>query len=340
MAVGGMDLNLLCILEALLEEGNVTRAGARVGMPQPAMSTALARLRRHYKDELLVRAGNGYVLTPLARSLLPSVRESARLTGRALSPADRRQPPPGGHTFTVGLSDYSVTVIAGSLLRRVRDLAPDVRISLRQVAASITDDDRELLGCDLLVAPTAPRPEILEAAVIWRDRLVYVADPANPRLRDGRLTMADLAAAPHAAVRLPQGQPDPAAAALTRHGITPDIVVTAAGWLSLPFLVAGTDLLAAVPERLARRIATAAGTTVIDPPFGPLELTETAWWHPMRATDPALTWLRTTLSEAAALLDDRLLDPDRVVAADRLEQANRDHVREDGGAAVGEERQR
>ncbi|HTU05993.1 MAG TPA: LysR substrate-binding domain-containing protein, partial [Trebonia sp.] len=135
--------------------------------------------------------------------------------------------------------------------------------------------------------------------VIWRDRLVYVADPANPRLRDGRLTMADLAAAPHAAVRLPQGQPDPAAAALTRHGITPDIVVTAAGWLSLPFLVAGTDLLAAVPERLARRIATAAGTTVIDPPFGPLELTETAWWHPMRATDPALTWLRTTLSEVA-----------------------------------------
>ena len=70
MALGGIDLNLLVILQALIEEGSVTRAGMRVGMPQPAMSTALARLRRHYKDELLVRTANGYELTPLARSLL------------------------------------------------------------------------------------------------------------------------------------------------------------------------------------------------------------------------------------------------------------------------------
>lgn len=294
MAVGGIDLNLLVILQALLEEGNVSRAGARVGMPQPAMSTALARLRRHYKDELLLRAGNGYTLTPLARSLLPSVRESARLAGRAFFPGDHR--PPEGHAFTAGLSGYSVAVLAGPLLRRVRELAPHVRIEILPVPASTAGDDRALLGCDLLLAPAVPRPDILQAEVVARDRLVYVADPGNPRLRDGRLSLADLAAAPHAAARLP----DPAAAALDRLGITPDVVVTTAGWLALPFLVAGTDLIAAVPERLARRVAAAAGTTVIDPPFGPVELTETAWWHPMRATDPALTWLRTVLKETIA----------------------------------------
>ena len=87
MALGGIDLNLLVILQALLEEGNVTRAGARLGLPQPAMSNALARLRRHYRDELLLRIGNGYDLTPLARSLLPSVQESARLIGHR-SPSD------------------------------------------------------------------------------------------------------------------------------------------------------------------------------------------------------------------------------------------------------------
>jgi DNA-binding transcriptional LysR family regulator len=161
--------------------------------------------------------------------------------------------------------------------------------------------------------------------VIWRDRLVYVADPGNPRLRDGRLSLADLAAAPHAAARLPYGQfpggvwggrppdglcqPDPAAAALARHGITPDVVVTTDGWLTLPFLVAGTDLVAAVPERLARRVAATAGTTAIDPPFGPIELTETAWWHPMRGTDPALSWLRTTMHETAAFLSETCPSP-------------------------------
>jgi DNA-binding transcriptional LysR family regulator len=301
LTVGGIDLNLLVVLQALLEEGNVTRAGARVGMPQPAMSNALARLRRHYRDELLLRAGNGYALTPLARSLLPSVQESVRMAGYAFSPVGQRQPPPGDRTFTVGLSDYSVTVLAAPLLRRVRALAPGARVSLLPVAAPDGDDDRALLGCDLLVAPEAPRREVLRSEVVVRDRFVYVADPANPRLRDGRLSLADLAAAPHAAARLPHGQPDPAAA-LAQHGITPDVVVTTAGWLTLPFLVSGTDLVAAVPERIARKVAAAAGTTVIDPPFGPVELTETAWWHPMRATDPALTWLRTTLKETAALL--------------------------------------
>src|SRR5262245_21906304 len=101
MALGGIDLNLLVILQALLEEGNVTRAGVRLGMPQPAVSNALARLRRHYRDELLVRAGNGYELSPLARSLLPSVQESTRRIGRSLSPRLADQPPIGDRMFTV-----------------------------------------------------------------------------------------------------------------------------------------------------------------------------------------------------------------------------------------------
>ena len=110
MALGGTDLNLLVILQALIEEGSVTRAGMRVGMPQPAVSTALARLRRHYKDELLVRTQNGYELTPLARSLLPSVQESTRLITHAFIPA-QCLPPADEHAFTLCLSDYSMTIL-------------------------------------------------------------------------------------------------------------------------------------------------------------------------------------------------------------------------------------
>ena len=131
-----------------------------------------------------------------------------------------------------------------------------------------------------------------------RDRVVYVADPANPRLRasaDGtwRLTAEDLATLPHGATRLPQAEL--VTAALDRVGVTPNVVLTAGGWLPLPFLVAGTDLVAAVPERLARRVSGAAGVTVTEPPFGAVELVEVAWWHPMHATDPALSWLRAII---------------------------------------------
>ena len=129
MALGGIDLNLLVVLQALLEEGNVTRAGVRLGMPQPAVSNALARLRRHYRDELLLRAGNGYDLTPLARSLLPAVQESTRLIGRTFGPGQPGQPPVGDRVFTICLSDYSMTVLGEPLVRRVHDLAPDARIA-------------------------------------------------------------------------------------------------------------------------------------------------------------------------------------------------------------------
>src|SRR5882757_778512 len=301
MALGGTDLNLLVILQALLEEGNVTRAGVRLGMPQPAVSNALARLRRHYKDELLLRTGNGYDLTPLARSLLPSVQESTRLIGRTFSPGQSGQPPVGDRMFTICLSDYSMTVLGEPLLRRVHDLAPDARMQLRLATREPADADRSLLGYDLLIGPprlqSAGQPEI-----IMRDRLVYVADPANPWLRDGRLTAEDLAALPHAAARFPDPASDPAGMALLRRGISPHVVLTTGGWLPLPFLIAGTDLVAAIPERLARRTGAAAGVTLVEPPFGIIELVEAAWWHPLHATDLALTWLRGIVSEVAASL--------------------------------------
>jgi DNA-binding transcriptional LysR family regulator len=301
MALGGIDLNLLVILQALLEEGNVTRAGVRLGMPQPAVSNALARLRRHYRDELLLRAGNGYDLTPLARSLLPAVQESTRLIGRTFSPGQAGQPPVGHRVFTICLSDYSMTVLGEPLLRRVHDLAPDARIQFRLATRELTDGDRGLLGYDLLIGPprlqSAGQPE-----VIMRDRLVYVADPANPRLRDGRLTAEDLAALPHAAARFPDQGSDPAGMALLRRGISPNVVITTGGWLPLPFLIAGTDLVAAIPERLARRTGAAAGVTLVEPPFGIIELVEAAWWHPLHATDLALTWLRGIVAGIAAAL--------------------------------------
>jgi DNA-binding transcriptional LysR family regulator len=301
MALGGIDLNLLVVLQALLEEGNVTRAGVRLGMPQPAVSIALARLRRHYRDELLVRAGNGYHLTPLARSLLPSVQETTRYIGQTFISGRTDQPPAGDRIFTVCLSDYAMTVLGEPLLRRVHDLAPDSTIQLQLASRELVESDRGLLGYDLLIGPprlqAAGQPE-----VIMRDRLVYVADPANPRLREGRLTAEDLAALPHAAARFPDPWSDLAAMALLGRGIVPNVVLTTGGWLPLPFLVAGTDLVAAVPERLARRVGVAAGVTIVDPPFGSIELVEAAWWHPLHATDPALTWLRGIVTDIAASL--------------------------------------
>jgi DNA-binding transcriptional LysR family regulator len=315
--VSEIDVNLLTALGALLEERNLTRATTRLNLSQPTMSGALARLRRHFDDELLVREGRGYVLTPAAQRLLPAVQRALCQVERTLLgtgrggagwagsepvlPGARRDgfdPVTSRRQFSVGMPSESVLMLRG-LLRQVHQAAPRIRLDLRAISTEMIDGERTLLAHDVLIAPrgflATGQPE-----VVYRDRFVFVADARNPRLRDGRLTLADLAALPHAAARRPAADADAVTAALADRGVGRNVVLTASGWLALPFMIAGTDLVAAVPERLARMLAAPAGLTVVEPPFGNVELAQVAWWHPMHATDPALTWLRGLFREAAA----------------------------------------
>lgn len=133
MSLGGVDLNLLVTLRALLEEENVTHAGARLGLSQPSMSIALGRLRRHYKDELLVRTGRDYCLTPLAKSLLPAVTESLRLVDAAFGQTETFVPGKCEQVFGITLSDHAVTVLIEPLLRRVHEEAPQVGLRLSPI---------------------------------------------------------------------------------------------------------------------------------------------------------------------------------------------------------------
>jgi DNA-binding transcriptional LysR family regulator len=297
MSVGGVDLNLLRTLRALLEEENVTHAGARLGLSQPSMSIALGRLRRHYKDELLARDGRGYCLTPLARTLLPSVTESLRLADAAFGRTEAFVPGKSDRVFSLLLSDYAVTVLIEPLLRRVHEEAPMVGLELSPIPPDMQESDRGLRDHDLLIGPLGfAFPG--ESEVIFRDRWVCITDPANPRLRDGWLSLEDIGALPHATAFLGHSGLNPADRVLDELRVRRRVQVKVAGLLPLPFVVAGTDLVAIVPERLARRVASTAGVLVVEPPFGQLDLIEAAWWHPARSADPALGWLRGVLRDA------------------------------------------
>jgi DNA-binding transcriptional LysR family regulator len=299
--IGGIDLNLLVTLGALLEERNLTRAGEKISMSQPTMSGALARLRLHFGDELLVRSGRQYVLTPTAERLLPAVQEALRQVERTLEVAPEFCPDASERQFSLALSDYAVTVLIEPLLRRVHELAPGVGLELSPIPADMHESDRGLLQHDLVIGPMGFK-FFGRSEVVFRDRFVCIADPANPRLRDGCLSLADLGELPHAGATFGHAGLNPAERALAELGVHRNVQVTTVGWLSLPFVVAGTDLVAVVPERLARRVAAAAGVVIAEPPFGRVELVEAAWWHPTRTADPAQDWLRGVLAEAAQSL--------------------------------------
>jgi DNA-binding transcriptional LysR family regulator len=299
-SVSSIDLNLLITLAALLEDRNLTRAAERTNMSQPAMSGALARLRRHFDDELLVRDGREYRLTPLAERLLPDVRDALRQVERTLDARPEFDPATSTRTFSLVMSDYAVTVLVDPLLRRAHEVAPGVGLTINPLPPDLHESDRALLQHDLMIGPVGfSFPG--ESKVIFQDRFVCITDPANPRLTRGELTLDDIAELPLAIATF--GQPPGSLSApervLEAAGVPRHIRVTTVGWLPLPFVVAGTDLFAIVPERLARRVAATAGVTVCEPPFGTAELIEAAWWHPTRSGDPALRWLRSIVAEVA-----------------------------------------
>ena len=242
-SAAGIDLNLLAVLGALLEHRNVTRAGERLSLSQPTMSGALARLRQHFGDELLVRSGREYQLTPMAKGLLPDVQEALGQVERTLCLPAAFDPAASRRRFSIAISAQSVLALSG-VLRRVHELAPGVQLDTWPITTTLLETGHGLLGYDVLIGPEGFRADG-DPEVLLRDRLVYVADPANPRLRasaDGtrRLTAEDLAALPHAAVRFPDPGSDPVGMALLQRGINPNVVLTTGGWLPLPFLVAGT----------------------------------------------------------------------------------------------------
>jgi DNA-binding transcriptional LysR family regulator len=298
--VPSADLNLLVALVALLEERHLTRAGEKTNMSQPAMSAALGRLRRHFRDELLVRDGREYQLTPLAKKLLPDVRDALRQMERTLDARPEFDPAASTRTFSLAMSDYVVAVLVDPLLRRAHEVAPGVALTISPIPSDLHENDRGLLRHDLIIGPAGfgfPG----ESKELFRDRWVCIVDPANPRLVRGELTLDGVAELPLAIATF--GQPPGFLSAperiLAALGVPRHVQVTTAGWLPVPFVVAGTDLAAIIPERLARRVAATAGVTVCAPAFGNAELIEAAWWHPTRTSDPALRWLRCIVAEVA-----------------------------------------
>src|SRR5919202_1733449 len=125
-----LDLNLLIALDALLEQRGVTRAAQQLGLSQPALSASLARLRRHFGDELLSRTGNEYRLTPLAAQLKPRVRLALEGVERVFTAQPEFDPAESTREFSVLLSDYACAVVGNELSELLGREAPRARLRL------------------------------------------------------------------------------------------------------------------------------------------------------------------------------------------------------------------
>lgn len=312
MTLRGFDLNLVPALGALLEERNVTRAAERLSIGQPTMSAALARLRRHFDDPLLIRAGHTYELSPFAESLVEPVREAIIALDAATGRRRIFDPQVDARPFTIATSDYAALIFLRPLLARLAHEAPLVRLRLVPITLGMGDSLRRG-SLDLVLLPMELADDLhgLPRKALFEDRFVLAADRGNPSLAGvagldetggGNQENAESAAGIDIELlkRLPfvavAGEmPSMVDLQLHEQGIELRIDVSTEAFVIAPMLLRDTPLVSLVQERLARLVAEQAHLRLYRCPIDVGRIVEAMYWSPRHDDDPAHRWLRTRL---------------------------------------------
>ncbi len=293
------DARLLVVLDVLLQEGNATRAAARLGVTQSSVSHSLRRLRARLGDELLVRSGRTLLPTPRAVALRGPLH---RLLGELgeLMDADREfDPATSTRRLTIGASDLFTTSTMPALMRRMDHSAPSMQIAVRGPRPAMYEA-LERGDFDLAIANLPAPPRGFHRRVLFSDDFTCLARRDHPRLRRRPLTLARYVAERHVLVT-PTGRPGSFLdERLEQIGERRDIALTLPHFSAAALVVAGSDLLTTLPTRVAGPLAKSLGLRRMAPPLSDLSYGLSAYWHDRVAHDPAVTWTLGQLTAVCA----------------------------------------
>ncbi len=288
-----LDLNLIPFLVALDEKRSVSRAARALGVSQPRVSTALGRLREYFNDPLFVRTSRGMEPTPRALALVPSAREALDRIQKGMVETQRFDPATTPDTFSIALSDVGEIVFLPQLLRAFGELAPNA--SLRSVSLPPVQVERGLESgeVDLAVGyfPDLAGTNFFQQR-LFTHRFLVLMRSEHP-LASGKLTIEQFASCGHAVVRAEGRSQEVLENYLDRNRIRRRAVLETSHFMSLPFILAKTDLIATVPHAIGYAyVAEHASITFVEPPFTLPRYDLKQHWHRKFHNDPRTTWLR------------------------------------------------
>jgi DNA-binding transcriptional LysR family regulator len=305
MDIDRINLNLFRVLDVMLAERNVTRAAARLHLTQSATSSALARLRVVVNDPLFIRTPRGMQPTPKARSLAEPVRRALEELSHAIGTSSLFDPSTSTQTFRLATTDHALSVFLPSLAAHLQGEAPHVRLDVTALGPAPDHDldptrtDR----LDFLIAPFASKghlkaPPHFKMRKLFSERIVVLARKDHPQIKS-RLSMTAFTQAAHILIA-PRGgwltgSVDRAMGAL---GLKRNIRITVPHYMVAPHVVAQTDMLVTLPERLAHHAIGTLPIRIHALPIAIPEFTISMAWHERIHTDLPHQWLRNRIAES------------------------------------------
>lgn len=293
------DLNLLVALDALLAERNVTRAARRLNLSQPALSAQLARLRDLFGDPLLLPAQRGMIPTQRALDLQEPLRRALEEVRGVLLAGSRFDPAAADLTVSMAASDYGQYAVLMPLVVALAREAPGLKLAFRTLDAANLAQQMERGEVDIALMTPETAPGRLRMRMLFEERYVAILRRNHPAV-GGTLDLDTYCSLAHIVVS-PQGGGfvGPADTALAAHGRRRRVALSAASFLMVPELVERSDMVALVPERIARDRADRL--QVFEPPVPVPGFSLAMVWHDRTSDHPAQRWLRARLLAAGSI---------------------------------------
>ena len=301
--LSSFDLNLLRVLDALLIEHSTVRAGARLGLSQPAVSGALKRLRLSLGDELFFRSGQKLEATEFALSLKEPLQEILSRVEALIRAQDAFDPATAEHSFRISGSDFFAEMLLPALAEHLRAHAPSLRVHL----VDLVPDDRvgtlASHDVDFALLPETSLPDWAEGQPVFSSSFSVIARKAHPSTTELALApgdvmpldlFCDLGHVLFSTEGNPKGIGDEA---LARIGRERNVAMTMPVFSGVYRAVAGSDLIALLPSALAHRIAKSADLNVFKPPIPVEPVRLILIWHRRFSESPPHLWLRNRIIE-------------------------------------------
>ncbi|WP_437665320.1 LysR family transcriptional regulator [Sorangium sp. So ce1182] len=294
-----LDLNLLVAFDVLLTERHVTRAAARLGLSQSAMSHNLARLRELFSDELLVRSEGGMRPTPRAQALSAQVRSALagiQATLQASAPFD---PARDERRFRVAVYDDMEIALLPPLLEHLAGLSSKVRIDVRPFAPAEVPDLLDAAELDLAIG------SLSEGRAHHKRRVLCAGDIYlclfNPRAHDpsAPMTAERYAGIPHVRISSREALEDDIDAALAKRRLKRHIAVSTPHAVSVPYLLSRLDAVATLRRSVALAAAETLGLATAEVPLTLARSAISMLWHASYDHDPAHRWLHGEILQVA-----------------------------------------
>jgi DNA-binding transcriptional LysR family regulator len=299
MELQDIDLNLLVLFNQLLVERRVSKVAENLGITQPAVSNALARLRKLLGDELFLRTPSGMEPTPYADQLAESVTYALGMIHSALNQRSTFDPSTSSRSFTVGMTDIGEIYFLPPLMEKLRRDAPGVSLSTVRNTAVNLKDEMEAGKVDLAIGLLPQLKGGFFQRRLFRQRYVCLFRQGH-KLDKKKISLADFSSAQHLVVISPGTGHGKVDELLKRSGIDRDVRLTVPHFVGVGHILQSSDLVATVPERLAQRLVEPFGLTAVAHPAKLPEVAINVFWHAKFHKAPANQWLRSLVFDTFA----------------------------------------